>query len=93
MSDLVRVRVGDREYNAGRSDAERRGLTILDDEPTHTRAGNPRPETRVGGREVKPKTTVAKRAAAKKGASRATRSQKRGAANPAPSSTSTNASA
>lgn len=91
MSDLVRVRVGDREYNAGRSDAERRGLTILDDEPTHTRAGNPRPETRVGGREVKPKTTVAKKAAAKKATSSAAR--KRGAAKATPSSTSTNPSA
>ncbi|WP_418060808.1 hypothetical protein [Pimelobacter simplex] len=67
-TDLVRVRVGDTEFNAGRSDAERRGLTVLD-EPTHTRSGNPRPETRTGGRPVKPKTSVADKATAKKAAS------------------------
>ncbi|KAB2808313.1 hypothetical protein F9L07_22625 [Pimelobacter simplex] len=69
-TDLVRVRVGDTEFNAGRSDAHRRGLTVLD-EPTHTRSGNPRPETRAGGRPVKPKTSVATKAAAKKAASAA----------------------
>ncbi len=70
MSDLVRVRVGDVEYNAGRADAERRGLEVLD-EPTHTRSGNLRPETRTGGRPRKPKTSVAEQAAAKKAASTA----------------------
>ncbi|WP_418063159.1 hypothetical protein [Pimelobacter simplex] len=69
-TDLVRVRVGDTEFNVGRADAERRGLTVLD-EPTHTRSGNPRPETRSGGRPVKPKTSVADKAAAKKAASAA----------------------
>ncbi len=71
MSDLVRVRVGDREFNVGRTDAERRGLNVLD-EPTHTKSGNPRPETRAGGRPDKPKTTVAKQAAGKQAGTPAT---------------------
>lgn len=89
MSDLVRVRVGDREFNVGRTDAERRNLEVLD-EPTHTRAGNPRPETRVGGRADKPKTTVAEQASAKKTAATAATG---GAGSPDPSSTPTTPSA
>lgn len=71
MSDLVRVRETRPdgvvvEHNEGRARAIAKGLVILD-EPTH-RHGNPRPTIRVGGRPVKPKTTVAKKAAAKKAA-------------------------
>ena len=70
MSDLVRVRVNDIEFNVGRAYATAHKLNVLD-EPTHDRSGNPRPETRAGGRPRKPRTTVAEQAAAKKAASTA----------------------
>lgn len=57
MSDLVRVRVGDREFNVGRAHAEANDLKVLD-EPTHLRDGSLRPTTRAGGRQIKPRTTV-----------------------------------
>lgn len=65
---LVRVRVGDREFNVGAAYAESHKLTVLDDEPTHTPTGEARPVTRAGGRKVKPKTSVAESAAKKKAA-------------------------
>ena len=73
MSDLVRVREGDREFNVGRSHAEARGLTILD-EPVRDRTGELRPVTRSNGRKVKPKVSVAE-AAEKKAASTADKSE------------------
>jgi hypothetical protein len=64
VRDLVRVRENGIEHNEGRARALALGLEILD-EPTHI-YGNRRPANRVGGRPVKPRTTVAKQAAAKK---------------------------
>lgn len=69
MSDLVRVRVGDVEKNVGRAFAESVGLEVLD-EPTHRPDGRPRQTTRVGGRRIKKRTSVAKSAAEKKAAAR-----------------------
>lgn len=66
MSNLVRVRRDGHEFNVGRAYAEAHDLEVLD-EPAHTRAGEPRPVTRVGGRQVKPKVSVAQ-AAEKKAA-------------------------
>lgn len=57
MPDLVRAVVGDIEKNVGRAFAEAKGLEVLD-EPTTRPDGSLRPTTRVGGRRVKPKTTV-----------------------------------
>jgi hypothetical protein len=65
MSDLVRVRENGFELNVGRTHAEAAGLEVLD-EPTHRPDGTLRRTTRTAGRPVKPKTTVAKSAAAKK---------------------------
>lgn len=65
MADLVRVRIGKVEKNVGRAFAESNELTILD-EPTHRGDGTARGETRADGRRRKPKTSVAKAAAAKK---------------------------
>lgn len=71
MSDLVRVRINGFEKNVGRTFAEStEGVEILD-EPTHRDDGAPRETTREGGRPVKPRTTVAKKAAAKKAATKA----------------------
>lgn len=64
MTDIVRVRIGDNETAVGRSFAEIHKLDILD-EPAHTADGRLRADTHQG-RRVKPKTTVAKSAAAKK---------------------------
>lgn len=65
-NDLVRVRQNGFERNAGRLYAEQtEGVEILD-EPTHTPDGRSRPTTRVGGRQVKPRTSVAAAAAEKK---------------------------
>lgn len=68
MSDLVRVRENGFELNVGRAHAEAAGMEVLD-EPTARPDGTLRPATRVNGRPVKPKTTVAKKAAEKKAAS------------------------
>lgn len=59
QQELVRVRVGDREFNVGRTYAESNKLEVLKDEPTHLGDGTPRPETAREGRPLKPKTTVA----------------------------------
>lgn len=65
MSDLVRVRLDNGvEKNVGRPYAVKHGLTVLD-EPTHRGDGKPRRETRNGGRPMKTKTSVAKKAAEK----------------------------
>lgn len=68
MSDLVRVRENGFELNVGRTHAEAAGLEVLD-EPTTRPDGTLRRATRINGRPVKPKTTVAKKAAEKKAAS------------------------
>ena len=65
MADLVRVRLNGIEKNVGRTFAERHDLEVLD-EPTTNPDGSLRPTTRAGGRRVKPKTSVAKKAAEKK---------------------------
>lgn len=57
MSHLVRVRVGNREFNVGAAYATAHGLTVLD-EPTHAH-GRPRRASRAQGRPVKPKVSVA----------------------------------
>lgn len=66
MSNLVRVRVGDREFNVGRAHAEANSLAVLDESPRFP-DGTLRPTTRAGGRPVKPKVSVAE-AAEKKAA-------------------------
>lgn len=67
MPDLVRVRINGYEKNVGATFAENKELEVID-EPTHRPDGQPRATTRTGGRRVKPKTTVAKKAAEKKAA-------------------------
>lgn len=62
QQELVRVRVGDREFNVGAAYAVAKKLEVLADEPTHLDDGTPRSETRAGGRPVKPKTSVAEAA-------------------------------
>lgn len=59
QQELVRVRVGDREFNVGRTFAESNKLDVLKDEPTHLDDGSLRPETARDGRPLKPKTSVA----------------------------------
>lgn len=59
MTDgLVRVRLGKVEKNVGAAYAESLELEVLKDEPTHNDDGTLRGETRVDGRQSKPKTTV-----------------------------------
>lgn len=65
--DLVRVRMDGVEKNVGRGFAEANGLEVLD-EPVRNRDGSLRATTRVGGRRLKPKTSVAAEAAKKKSA-------------------------
>lgn len=72
MTDYVRARVpregaSDLSRTTSRQRAEAAGWDLLD-EPTHTRDGRIRPDTTIGGRAVKPKTSVAKAAAEKKAA-------------------------
>lgn len=67
MADLVRVRIGDFEKNVGKAFAEAKGLEVLE-EPTTNGDGSLRGTTRAGGRRVKPKTSVAKKATEKKAA-------------------------
>jgi hypothetical protein len=68
MSGIVRVRENGFEYNTGAARAEAKSLEVLD-EPTHRPGGRPRPVTRVPGRPVKPKTSVAEKVAEKAGKS------------------------
>lgn len=74
MTDqLVRARINGFEKNVGRAFAEStEGVEILDDEPTTNPDGTLRATTRVDGRPVKKKTTVAQSAAAKKAAAKKT---------------------
>lgn len=67
--ELVRVALGDVEKNVGRNYAEKNNLKILD-EPLVREDGRKIGTTRRGGRPAKPKTTVAKQAAAKKAATK-----------------------
>lgn len=65
MSDLVRARLENgNEKSVGREFAALVELEVLDESP-YNGDGTVRPETRKGGRQVKPKTTVAKKASAK----------------------------
>lgn len=68
MAELVRVLVNDQEVNVSAAWAEARGLTVLAGEATHNPDGTVRRPTRKGGRAIKPKTTVAEKAAGKTGA-------------------------
>lgn len=68
QQQLVRVRVGDREFNVGATYAESNELEVLEDEATHLDDGTPRPETARGGRQLKPKTSVTEAAEQKKAA-------------------------
>lgn len=66
MADhLVRVRIGDRIKNVGSAFAKKHSLEVVDESPRRP-DGTLRPEMRSNGRRVKPKTTVAGAAAAKK---------------------------
>lgn len=65
-NDLVRVRLNGVEMNLGKAHAESLKDAEILDEPTVNPDGSLRGETRIGGRPVKPKTTVAKKAAEKK---------------------------
>lgn len=58
MSNLVRVRVGDREFNVGRAHAEAKGFEVLDESPRFP-DGTLRRTTRAGGRPIKPKVSIA----------------------------------
>lgn len=64
MSNLVRVRVGDVEFNVGAAFAEAENLTVLD-ESAYNDDGTPRGETGIGGRPRKFRTTVDEEAAKK----------------------------
>ena len=65
MTDLVRVRIGDQENTVTRNAAIAADWEILPDESSYDAAGRVRGATRKGGRPMKPRTTVAKEAAAK----------------------------
>lgn len=65
MQKLVRARIRDREVTVSASYAEAKGLEVLD-EPVRRDDGRLRAETRAGGRRVKPRKSVAKKAAEKK---------------------------
>ena len=65
--ELVRVRINEFEKNVGKAFAKVVGLKVPD-EPTRNGDGTLRATTRVGGRRVKKKTSVATEAAAKKAA-------------------------
>jgi hypothetical protein len=66
VPDLVRVKINGFEKNVGADFAKSNELDLLKDEPTHRPDGQPRGMTRTGGRRVKPRTSVAKKAAEKK---------------------------
>lgn len=78
QQELVRVRVGDREFNVGRTYAESNDFEVLDDEPTHLDDGSLRPETARDGRPLKPKTSVAEAAEQKKAAATESAPTKKG---------------
>lgn len=65
MADLVRVLVNGQEVNVSPAWAKARDLKVLEDEATHNYDGSVRRPTRKGGRQMKPKTSVAEQAAAK----------------------------
>lgn len=65
MSELVRVRLNGFEKSVGKNFAESNGLEVLD-EPARHQDGRVRATTRTKGRPVKPRTSVAEAAAAKK---------------------------
>lgn len=65
--ELVRAVVNGYAKTVGADLARNAGLTVLD-EPTHNGDGTVRATTRVDGRRVKKKTSVAKKAAEKKAA-------------------------
>lgn len=67
MAELVRARINGFEKNVGREYAEANGFEVLD-EPTTNPDGTVRATTRLDGRPVKKKTSVAKAAAEKKAA-------------------------
>lgn len=62
--ELVRVRVDNAEVTVSRGHAEAKGLEVID-EPATDPTGKALPQTRVGGRAAKKKTSVDKAAAAK----------------------------
>ena len=62
---LVRAHVGDLHINVGQAHAEATGMTVLD-ESAYRPDGSLRATSRANGRPSKPKTTVAKKAAASK---------------------------
>ena len=64
MNNLVRVRVGDVEFNVGAAFAEAENLTVLD-ESAYNADGTPRGETGIGGRPRKYRTSVDAEAAKK----------------------------
>lgn len=76
--NLVRVLVDDQEVNVSADWAKARGLKVLKDEATHNPDGTVRRPTRKGGRPLKPKTTVAEQAAAKKAAVTESAPEKKG---------------
>ena len=61
---LVRVRKDGFEFNVGAGYAASKGLEVIDS-PTHTQDGRPRRATRLNDRPVKPKKSVAEKAAEK----------------------------
>lgn len=66
MADLVRARLNGTDYTMARFWAKRLGADIIQS-PTHNEDGTVRQATSAdSGRRAKPKTTVAKKAAAKK---------------------------
>lgn len=76
MTDYVRARVPrDGGYDLSRTTsavrAKAAGWEVLD-EPTHTVGGLIRPDTRLNGNKVKPKTTVAEAATGKAASSAST---------------------
>lgn len=75
MPDYVRARVPrEGTYDLSRTTSRQRATAAgweLLDEPTHTADGRIRPDSRLNGREAKPQTSVAQKAAEKKAASSA----------------------
>ena len=61
---LVRVRKDGFEFNVGANYPAAKGLEVIDS-PTHTQDGRPRHATRLNDRPVKPKKSVAEKAAEK----------------------------